>query len=212
MQHCCHTNAGRQVVIVSPADVRIMLPHLPAPDRWNIPFALRFSDRSGHDRFNRKRRIRMSNMQKKMRPLRLLVPLLAIGLAGCATVEEGLAEAVAETKRASLTGAEVVGSRGDTDGYAKAELTVSDELDQICYDLNDVRGIGNITSAAIYRGVKGSTGRVVVRMRAANEGGWKNCVGRTEWLEDSLERAAGAYYIQVNTSEYPNGAIRGQFY
>lgn len=73
----------------------------------------------------------MSNMQKKMKSLRLLVPLLAVGLAGCATVEKGLAEAVAATKRASLTGA---------------------------------------------------------------------------------ERATGAYYIQVNTSEYPNGAIRGQFY
>lgn len=154
----------------------------------------------------------MSNIQQKMKPLRILLPVLAIGLAGCATLEESVAEAVAETKRASLTGAEVVGSRGDTDGYAKAELTVSDELNQICYDLNDVRGIGNITSAAIYRGAKGSTGRVVVRMRAANEGGWKNCVGRTEWLEDSLERSAGAYYIQVNTSDYPNGAIRGQFY
>lgn len=154
----------------------------------------------------------MSNIQQKMKSLRIAVPLLAIGLAGCATVEEVVAEAVAETKRASLTGAEVVGGRGDTDGYAKAELTVADELNQVCYDLNDVRGIGNITSAAIYRGVKGSTGRIVVRMRAANEGGWKNCVGRTEWLEDSLERSVGAYYIQVNTSDFPNGAIRGQFY
>jgi len=142
----------------------------------------------------------------------MILPLLAVSLASCATLEETVAEAVAETKRASLTGAEIVGGSGDPDGYAKAELTVSDELNQICYDLNDVRGIGNITSAAIYRGVKGSTGPVVVRMRAANEGGWKNCVGRAEWLENSLEKSSGAYYIQVNTSDYPNGAIRGQFY
>ena len=89
---------------------------------------------------------------------------------------------------------------------------MSDEANQICYDLNDVRGIGDITSAAIYRGGKGMKGRVVIQMRKANEGGWKNCVGRTEWLEDSVERSSGAYYIQVNTSEFPNGAIRGQFY
>lgn len=154
----------------------------------------------------------MPNTQQKMTSLRIWAPILLVGLAGCATVEEGVAEAVAETKRASLTGAEIVGGRGDTDGYATAELTVSDELNQVCYDLNDVRGLGNITSAAVYRGGKGATGRVVVRMRGANEGGWKNCVGRTEWLEDSLERSSGAYYIQVNTSDYPNGAIRGQFY
>lgn len=154
----------------------------------------------------------MRNMQKNWKAIGILAPLLAIGLAGCATVEETVAEAVSETKRASLTGAEIVGSRGDTDGYAKAELSVSDEANQICYDLNDVRGIADITSAAIYRGGKGSVGRAVIQMRKANEGGWKNCVGRAEWLEDSVERSAGSYYIQVNTTEFPNGAIRGQFY
>lgn len=144
--------------------------------------------------------------------IRIWAPILAIGLSGCATLEESVAEAVSETKRASLTGAEVVGARGDADGYAKAELSVSDEANQICYDLNDVRGIGTVTSAAIYRGGKGVNGQVVVRMREANEGGWKNCVGRPEWLEDRVERSSGSYYIQVNTSDYPNGAIRGQFY
>lgn len=154
----------------------------------------------------------MRNIQKNWKAIGILGPLLAVGLAGCATVEETIAEAVSETKRASLTGAEIVGMRGDTDGYAKAELSVSDEANQICYDLNDVRRIGEITSAAIYRGGKGTNGRAVIQMRKANEGGWKNCVGRTEWLEDSVERASDAYYIQVNTSEFPNGAIRGQFY
>lgn len=154
----------------------------------------------------------MQNFQSNFKSRWMLVPVLAIGLSACATVEEGVAEAVSDTRRASLTGSEVVGSRGDNDGYATAELSVTDELNQVCYDVNDVRGLGQITSAAVYRGGKGQTGRVVVRLREANEGGWKNCVGRTEWLEDSLERSAGAYYIQINTSDYPNGAIRGQFY
>jgi hypothetical protein len=154
----------------------------------------------------------MPKMEINWKSMAVLAPLLAIGLAGCATLEEGVAEATSETKRATLTGTEVVGGRGDTDGYAKAELSVSDEVNQICYDLNDVRGIGDITSAGIYRGGKGVNGRVVIRMNAANEGGWKNCVGRAEWLEDSVERSSGAYYIQVNTAEFPNGAIRGQFY
>ncbi len=153
----------------------------------------------------------MSKIQN-WKSIHIWAPILAIGLSGCATLEESVAEAVSETKRASLTGAEVVGARGDTDGYAKAELSVSDEANQICYDLNDVQGIGTITSAAIYRGAKGRTGQVVIRMNAAIEGGWKNCVGRSEWLEDRIENASGAYYIQVNTSDFPNGAIRGQFY
>lgn len=154
----------------------------------------------------------MPKLQSNWKSMAVFAPLLAIGLSGCATLEEGVAEVTSETKRATLTGAEVVGARGDTDGYAKAELSVSDEANQICYDLNDVRGIGTITSAGIYRGGKGANGRVVIQMREANEGGWKNCVGRAEWLEDSVERSSGAYYVQVNTSEFPSGAIRGQFY
>ena len=49
----------------------------------------------------------MRNMQKNWKAIGFLGPLLAVGLAGCATVEETVAEAVSETKRASLTGAEI---------------------------------------------------------------------------------------------------------
>ncbi len=135
----------------------------------------------------------------------------ALSLGGCATLEEAVAEAVAETRYATLTGSEVVSSRGDTDGFAKAELTVTDELNQVCYDINDKSGLGPITSVTINRGPRGSTGPVVLRLKEANEGGWKNCVKRSEWLEDSFERSPGAYFVQIATSEFPNGAIRGQF-
>jgi CHRD domain len=138
------------------------------------------------------------------------VAISALLLSACGTIEEGVAEAVADTKRATLTGSDVLG-RGDTDGFASAELSISDELDQLCYDLNDIRGLGTVTGAAIYRGAKGRNGTVVLRLREANEGGWKNCVKRAEWLENSIERNPGAYYIQIATSDYPNGAIRGQF-
>jgi CHRD domain len=140
----------------------------------------------------------------------LLSPAL-LATAGCGTIEEGVAEAVSDTKRAVLTGTEVVG-RGDPDGMASAELSISDEADQICYDVNDVRNVGMVTGAAIYRGAKGVNGTVVLRLREANEGGWKNCVKRSEWVESALERSSGAYYIQLMSSEFPNGAVRGQFY
>jgi hypothetical protein len=135
----------------------------------------------------------------------------AFALAGCATLEETVAEAIAETRYASLSGSEVVSSRGDADGFAKAELTVSDEINQVCYDINDKSGLGQITSVTINRGLRGSTGPVVLRLREANEGGFKNCVKRSEWLEDSFEKSPGAYFVQIATTEFPNGAIRGQF-
>jgi len=131
-------------------------------------------------------------------------------LAACATVEEAAVQAVSTTHHATLTGAQVPGG-GDADGYATAELSVSDELDQICYDVNEVRNLGPITSVTINRAVAGQTGPAILRVDRANEGDWKNCVERAEWLEQSFEYAPGAYYIQIATTEHPNGAIRGQF-
>ena len=131
-------------------------------------------------------------------------------LAGCASVEEAVGEAVADTQRATLTGAEIVSSSGDRDGFAKAEVSVADELDQICYDINDIRNLAPITSVSINRGMRGQTGPSVLRFDRANEGGWKGCVKRSEWLEDKLEFQSGNYYVQVSTTEFPNGAIRGQ--
>lgn len=132
-------------------------------------------------------------------------------LMGCATLEESAVEATTRTHRATLSGSSVVGQPADADGYAVAELSISDTLDSICYDLNDVRGLAPITSVTINRGAPGMNGPVVLRLKPANEGGWKNCVGRTEWLEDQLATSTDQYYIQVATGEYPNGAIRGQF-
>ncbi len=138
----------------------------------------------------------------------------ALGLlatTGCATIEEAAVQAVSTTHRAVLTGAEVVTSGGDRDGYATAQLSVSDELDQICYDVNDIRNLAPITSLTINRSPRGRVGPAILRVDRANEGDWKNCVSKSEWLEQSFEYAPGAYYIQISTTEFPNGAIRGQF-
>ncbi len=131
-------------------------------------------------------------------------------LSGCATVEETVAEAIADTQRATLTGAEIVSSSGDRDGYARAEVSIANELDQICYDINDIRNLATITSISINRGMRGQTGPSVLRFEKPNEGGWKGCVKRSEWLEDKLEFQPGNYYVQVSTTEFPNGAVRGQ--
>lgn len=145
------------------------------------------------------------------RKLGLLGVVGSLTLAGCATLEEAAVQAVSTTHHATLTGAEVVTSRGDADGYAEAELSVSDELDQICYDVNNIRNLAPITSLTINRGPRGRVGPPVLRVERANEGDWKNCVSKSEWLEQSFEYAPGAFYIQISTTEFPNGAIRGQF-
>jgi hypothetical protein len=149
-------------------------------------------------------------LPRKNKLLINLAILPAIALAGCATVEEAVGEAVAETHRATLSSTEMVPAGGDRDGFARAEVSVGDEINQVCYDINDVRNLAAITGVTIHRGARGATGPMVLRLREANEGGWKNCVGKDEWVEDRLEWSPDNYYVQIATSEYPGGAIRGQ--
>ena len=132
-----------------------------------------------------------------------------IALAGCATVEEAVAEKTTETYRATLTGAQEVGG-GDRDGTGRAEISISDNFGQVCYDLNDIRGIGPITAAHIHRGARGVNGPPVFTLKPANEGGYKGCADGAEWTQDRIENNPTAFYVNVHTAEYPNGAIRGQ--
>lgn len=130
-------------------------------------------------------------------------------VAACATVEEDAVEAVAETYKATLTGAEEVGG-GDPDGYAEAEVTVADNLDNICWEIKNIRGIATPTAAHIHRGARGVNGPPVFTLKQANEGGWKGCSNRSEWTEDAIENNVSGFYVNVHNGEYPDGAIRGQ--
>lgn len=141
--------------------------------------------------------------------LRLATAITTLTLAGCATVEEAVVEKTAETYKATLTGAQEPGG-GDPDGAGSAEISVADRADQICYDINNVRNIGPITGAHIHRGAPGVNGPIVMTLKAANEGGFKGCASRSEWLEDRIENNPAAYYVNIHTAEFPNGAIRGQ--
>ena len=133
----------------------------------------------------------------------------AIALTGCATVEEAVAEKTTETYRATLLGSNEVGG-GDRDGTGRAEISISDNFGQVCYDLNDIRGIGPITAAHIHRGARGVNGPPVFTLKPANEGGYKGCADGAEWTQDRIENNPTAFYVNVHTAEYPNGAIRGQ--
>ncbi|MEH6790299.1 CHRD domain-containing protein [Parasphingorhabdus sp.] len=146
----------------------------------------------------------MINMQKT-----LLAGLGTAALAGCATVEEKVAERTGDVYRTTLLGSEEVGP-GDADGYGRAEISISETFGQICWDINGVRGIGPITAAHIHRGVRGTNGPPVFTLRPANEGGYKGCADGSEWTQDRIEGDPSGFYVNVHTAEYPAGAIPGQ--
>ena len=135
--------------------------------------------------------------------------LLALALTGCATVQQTYTEAISSTYIAELRGANEVHA-GDPDASGTAEISIADELTRVCWDLNDLRGLGPITGAHIHRGSAGTDGPVVLALAQANEGGWRGCSRETDWVQQAFDEGLENYYVNVHTAEYPKGAIRGQ--
>lgn len=133
----------------------------------------------------------------------------ALALNGCATLEEAAAEALNTTYRANLTGAQEVGG-GDPDGSGEAEITIDDNFDQVCWDISNVRNIGEVTAAHIHVGARGVNGPPVFPLKKSHEGTWKGCSEGAEWTQDRIEGNPERFYVNLHTAEYPNGAIRGQ--
>ena len=133
----------------------------------------------------------------------------SVALAGCATLEEEVVDATSDTYKAVLTGANEVGG-GDPDGYGRAEISISDAFNQVCYELKDVRGIDPITAAHVHFGRAGTNGPPVFTLTKSNEGRWQGCKDGKEWTENRLQGNPAEFYVNVHTAAYPNGAIRGQ--
>lgn len=132
-----------------------------------------------------------------------------VALGGCETVQDDIAATLAETYSATLTGANEVGP-GDADGYGTARITISDEFEQICWEIDDIRGIGPITAAHIHRGATGTNGPPVFPLKPSGTGEYEGCASGSEWTQNRIEDNPQMFYVNVHTAEYPGGAIRGQ--
>ena len=78
-----------------------------------------------------------------------------------------------------------------------------------CYIMN-VAGLDNVTAAHIHTGGPGETGAPVVNLEAPEGGTSGGCAQVTPEVSAALLANPGGYYVNVHTSAFPGGAIRGQ--
>jgi hypothetical protein len=92
-----------------------------------------------------------------------------------------------------------------TTGSGSATVTIQLGKEQLCYTLT-VSGLTGVTAAHIHRG---STGDVVVPFTAPTSGTSSGCVTvAKDLLREILANPAG-FYVNVHTTAFPNGQIRG---
>jgi hypothetical protein len=100
---------------------------------------------------------------------------------------------------------------GDPEGSGLATLTVNPGQEEICYELS-VEGITlPATAAHIHVGAAGENGPPVVALMPPDASGVSSgCAPVSRELALEIIRNPENYYVNVHTSDFPNGAIRGQ--
>jgi hypothetical protein len=160
------------------------------------------------------------------RTLVLAVLTFPAGLVGCAP--DAPTAAPATVRLAVIAGADHGGRpfstamtqevttqpewRGDPDGTGVALITVNLGQREICWDLSVSAITLPATAAHIHRAAPGVRGGIVVPLSAPDATG--TALGCASGLSDALLRdilrSPDAFYVNVHTSDFPAGAVRGQ--
>jgi hypothetical protein len=113
---------------------------------------------------------------------------------------------------ARLTG-EVEVPIGDLDGTGLATVIVHPARGRLCFAIvvDDIRLPA--TGAHVHRGRAGVAGPIVVPLTAPDATGTSaGCVSADQQLLTAIKRHPRRYYVNVHTTDFPAGAVRGQLH
>jgi len=111
--------------------------------------------------------------------------------------------------RASLSGADEVPGPGDMDGSGTALITFNQGQGLVCWELS-ATDILTATAAHIHAGEMGIAGPVVVALSPPEDGSSSGCASVDPTLIMEIRQNPEGYYVNVHTSDFPSGALRGQ--
>ncbi|WP_203580940.1 CHRD domain-containing protein [Microbacterium hibisci] len=112
-----------------------------------------------------------------------------------------------------LSGAAEVPGPGDPNASGTAMLRLNPGQGEVCLDIEWAGVDGTVTAAHIHVGGTTAAGPVVVPLFAGAFAGTDDtsgCVAADRALILDIMRDPGDYYVNVHSSVFPAGAIRGQ--
>jgi hypothetical protein len=128
------------------------------------------------------------------------------------------ASAAPRTSVARLNGEKEVPGQGDPNGVGTAIIRTNWQKRRVCFGLV-WSGLGPVAAAHIHVGTATEAGDVVVPLFVPNQplprnirslGGCVYKVART--LIGRIQRYPKRYYVNIHTTGFPDGAIRGQLH
>ncbi len=128
------------------------------------------------------------------------------------------ASAAATTLHSALSGgAAEVPDPGDSDGSGAAEVKINVKKQKLCFAIAVVDITLPAAAAHIHEGEAGVAGDIVVTLGAPEEiagsgiGLATGCVrDQPKPLLRNIKNNPDQYYVNVHTSDFPGGAVRGQ--
>jgi CHRD domain len=107
-------------------------------------------------------------------------------------------------------------SVGDPDGRGSATVLINQGQGSLCFGIT-VSGLSTPPQAAhIHRAVAGVNGDIVVGLTApttGNPGSASGCItGVAPALLKAIKLTPSAFYVNVHTTDFPAGAVRGQLF
>jgi hypothetical protein len=111
----------------------------------------------------------------------------------------------------TLTGAAEVPGPGDPDGSGTAWLRLNPGQERVCFDISVSGIVLPATGAHIHVGTADVAGPVVVGLTPPDESGASSgCVSADRELIIDIIQNPEEYYVNVHSTEFPAGAVRGQ--
>ena len=129
----------------------------------------------------------------------------------CPAKPVSLAKGGGQVLTTTLTGAAEVPGPGDPDGRGTATIRLNQGQGTVCFYVT----VSNITlpatGAHIHVGASNVAGPVVVGLTPPDATGTSaGCVSASRELIAAIRKNPSSYYVNIHTTDYPAGAIRGQ--
>jgi hypothetical protein len=109
---------------------------------------------------------------------------------------------------ASMNGDKVEPGPGDQDGLGRGQFKINLNRDQFCYRI-DLTNTADVTGGHIFEAPPGQTGPAVVDLQV-NDNGGKGCTAVADNILRQIAMDPHNYYVEISTTVFPNGAVRGQ--
>lgn len=109
----------------------------------------------------------------------------------------------------TLNGKSEVPGPGDVDGTASFVGILDTKFGSICYDV-EVAKVGTPTDFHIHRGSSTEAGPVVVTLKTPADADRETCIGMPIDVAKRIAANPANYYLNLHTTDFPKGAIRGQ--